>query len=1042
MKYIFYSLFLCLTLSAMSFAQDDPSLFDPKYHERTKNSAIGVVVDRLTGEFWVETAAGEKLMFSGLEGAHSFTSVRVDDLTYTGNRLRAPQPPPATVQLPEGGAIVTDSSIIYESNIQPQGVKLVQEFTPMLDTDFAFVRIRSTVSNEGIKPRSIGLQYLYFMMTELTRFVEVDVAGTRVEYEREFTGAELPNEFIANAQDSTALLIGRIEHPELVKPDRMVVGNWRWNGYLGAAYWDYNPSGLKIDFFRGVLLQWDEAVLQPGETRTVVSDYGFKIYRKGDLECSVDPIALNNSQTGYEPNPTRVIARYTNKGNVPENNVSLTLQVPSGATLALGENPVYNHIGPVGPEETIITSWQVIIQNAQNGAQLDFPVRLTTAFHEIDCAAQLDVPALPTFEMNLVCPQDVVIERTPDGLDYMDNRFTLSLQLENTGTGLLTNPTAAVDLLPAGVELDGSPSFVQLSPDPLTPGTTGTASWDFTVSKRYTDTTLQIRILVQTDQIGQTLCLVNVEIPGLELPPCQQNGVAVTGTSFHTSFIDNPARDVTPRLSLFFIANEDAVVTIEETFIGQTHTVNVPAGKTITHRLNDSYAFYQPFLDGEAITNRSVKITSDKPITVFSASERPLHTDASLVLPDKALGRSYVSAGYNHTLVDSYEQVLVVATEDNTNLTIRPQRTTLVGTPGKVPIPLVLDEGESWTMFHGFSGRTGSLTGSWVDSDKPVAVIGGMGSGYVPHDYLPRNYLNQLYDQITPEEHLGTEYVAVPFRVRLKGSTFKAVAAEDSVLVRVGNQAGVFLADRGDTHEFLLDEAALVTGTKKFMLVQYANSAWFDFPSNEWGDASMVMVSPTGRFAACHTFPGNFDDRFDSTFVNIVVHNGSEDLVTLNGANLPDTTFKQIPGTAYSYAQILSQDLLHSLGTIDPRGIGVTAYAFTYHDAYTINPGFLIQKNTVDVEAPVSTDYKLAISAYPNPFNPTTTVQLQVPRAGEYNVAVYNTLGVELRRLHSGFLKAGSNEFTLNGANLSSGVYTVKAIGEGNRVETRAVLAK
>ncbi len=64
---------------------------------------------------------------------------------------------------------------------------------------------------------------------------------------------------------------------------------------------------------------------------------------------------------------------------------------------------------------------------------------------------------------------------------------------------------------------------------------------------------------------------------------------------------------------------------------------------------------------------------------------------------------------------------------------------------------------------------------------------------------------------------------------------------------------------------------------------------------------------------------------------------------------------------------------------------------------------------------------------YPNPFNPTTTVNVSLPVAAELKVAVFNTLGQQVAELANGSYNAGSHNFTFDGTSLASGIYFVHA---------------
>ena len=83
-------------------------------------------------------------------------------------------------------------------------------------------------------------------------------------------------------------------------------------------------------------------------------------------------------------------------------------------------------------------------------------------------------------------------------------------------------------------------------------------------------------------------------------------------------------------------------------------------------------------------------------------------------------------------------------------------------------------------------------------------------------------------------------------------------------------------------------------------------------------------------------------------------------------------------------------------------------------------------------ESEIPTSYALQAN-YPNPFNPTTTIQIDLPETAHVTLAVYNVLGHEVRRLESGSLPAGRHRYTVDASNLPSGVYLY-------RLETPAFL--
>jgi FG-GAP-like repeat/Secretion system C-terminal sorting domain len=83
------------------------------------------------------------------------------------------------------------------------------------------------------------------------------------------------------------------------------------------------------------------------------------------------------------------------------------------------------------------------------------------------------------------------------------------------------------------------------------------------------------------------------------------------------------------------------------------------------------------------------------------------------------------------------------------------------------------------------------------------------------------------------------------------------------------------------------------------------------------------------------------------------------------------------------------------------------------------------------------------LEAYPNPFNPTTTINVALPIAAELNVVVFNTLGQQVAELANGEYSAGTHSLNLDGTSLASGIYFVQATvpGELNAVQ-KIVLMK
>ena len=86
-------------------------------------------------------------------------------------------------------------------------------------------------------------------------------------------------------------------------------------------------------------------------------------------------------------------------------------------------------------------------------------------------------------------------------------------------------------------------------------------------------------------------------------------------------------------------------------------------------------------------------------------------------------------------------------------------------------------------------------------------------------------------------------------------------------------------------------------------------------------------------------------------------------------------------------------------------------------------------------------DYVLSRN-FPNPFNPSTTIQYSLEKAGMVSLKVYNIAGQEVATLVNGSMNAGTHSIVWDASGYSAGVYfyTVKA-GDFSKT-TRMTLLK
>jgi predicted phosphodiesterase len=94
----------------------------------------------------------------------------------------------------------------------------------------------------------------------------------------------------------------------------------------------------------------------------------------------------------------------------------------------------------------------------------------------------------------------------------------------------------------------------------------------------------------------------------------------------------------------------------------------------------------------------------------------------------------------------------------------------------------------------------------------------------------------------------------------------------------------------------------------------------------------------------------------------------------------------------------------------------------------------------------VLVDYKrtrnAALSSYPTPFNPQTTITVNIDKMQDVKINVYNMLGQHIKTLFDGTAEAGEMRFTFDGQRLSSGTYVVVMQTESSIINHKILLLK
>jgi hypothetical protein len=101
----------------------------------------------------------------------------------------------------------------------------------------------------------------------------------------------------------------------------------------------------------------------------------------------------------------------------------------------------------------------------------------------------------------------------------------------------------------------------------------------------------------------------------------------------------------------------------------------------------------------------------------------------------------------------------------------------------------------------------------------------------------------------------------------------------------------------------------------------------------------------------------------------------------------------------------------------------IVAFLNTLTDGYDPALDQAVDEPALETALPVELSM---VSAYPNPFNPSTTIRYQLSGRSQVSLRVYDTTGRVAAVLVDGWREAGAHEVTFDGSNLPSGVYVFR----------------
>jgi hypothetical protein len=334
------------------------------------------------------------------------------------------------------------------------------------------------------------------------------------------------------------------------------------------------------------------------------------------------------------------------------------------------------------------------------------------------------------------------------------------------------------------------------------------------------------------------------------------------------------------------------------------------------------------------VVGGAYRLRTNNPVTVYQYNPIASTTtnDASLLLPANAWTGKYVVASWPHW--GSYPGFYaVVARENATSVTLTPSTTgKLVQAGGGVTAggtgTVTLNQGD---VLQVMSAVGGDVTGSIVNSTKPVQVIGGHECTNVPLNIAACDHLEE---SMFPFETLADEYIVVPpvqypSDTLEKGQVVRVIAAEDATtLVFTPDQpVGKVLAKAGDFVELTTTTARFrVTANRKIVVAQYMVGQSAGMGTS---DPAMVLAVNPKQWRSSYLIHAPVS--WTANYVDLIAPTGAA--VQVDGVNVAD--WWAVGTTGYSVAHVKLGSVGGGNHTITGnQGVSVSVYGLQNYGSY------------------------------------------------------------------------------------------------------------
>ena len=273
------------------------------------------------------------------------------------------------------------------------------------------------------------------------------------------------------------------------------------------------------------------------------------------------------------------------------------------------------------------------------------------------------------------------------------------------------------------------------------------------------------------------LCLFAVvNATGQRKAPTAEEMLSVNGAQGTEFWICIPPNEIPPHnvsaLEVYVASAFDTKITVYDAAASQQYTRNIDAGeiRTLTDSRGETNWTWE-VRDYEVAVPKAIRITADKPISVYVLNGKVFTSEGFLAIPTNVWGKEYIATTY----YDYNERkpwaggFISVSRENGTgvDITLRGEGDPTVGTERGRRLgdtwQVELQEGDVYCVKGDGSTRAYfDVSGSLIRSNKPIGLLSFHQRSTMPNS-LPNASRDHLVEMTPPLQTWGKKYVTVEY---------------------------------------------------------------------------------------------------------------------------------------------------------------------------------------------------------------------------------------------------------------------------------------